>query len=257
MDGSGLKVIQGGKTPTLTIHIDGPYLPYDKFKAILEDFSVILKELDKEISGKDTPSVEWAITSVSGGSIHLTIEGNPVDEETDPDMPLEVITTFEKGIESLRLGDLYPEGFSSRALKSTKNFATAISPDKLAEISFSSNDWRFDVSPSMSASVDELVNDFYKYHGSIEGRLVSISVVKNINFCIRTTAQKKLIKCSFKREMLEEAKQYIDKRVYVYGLIRQIYHGDKLSVQVETIRPLPMDEEVRSTQDLLRDLRRG
>jgi hypothetical protein len=131
MDGSGIKVVHGGKAPTLTIHIDGPYLPYEKFKSILEDFSIVLKELDKEISGKDTPSVEWAITSVSGGSIHLTIEGNPVDEETDPDIPFEVITTFERGIESIRLGDLYPEGFSSKALKSARNFATVISPDDL------------------------------------------------------------------------------------------------------------------------------
>jgi hypothetical protein len=53
------------------------------------------------------------------------------------------------------------------------------------------------------------------------------------------------------REMLEEAKQYLDKRVYVYGLIRQVYHGDKLSVQVEKIEPLPMDGEVRTAQDLL------
>jgi hypothetical protein len=48
--------------------------------------------------------------------------------------------------------------------------------------------------------------------------------------------------------MLEEAKQYLDKRVYVYGLITgRFITAINVSVQVEKIERLPMDGEVRTS----------
>jgi hypothetical protein len=239
----------------LTLSIDGPYFPLEKFREAIDHFAVVLREVDKETSSEDCPTLDWSILSVSEGSLHLTAEAIVISDDISPERPYQVVATIKKGFNAIQEKVEYPEGFSSEALKRIKKLANIIHPDDIAEISISGEGWYRLITPKMVAAIDEITSQTYKYYGSVEGKLVSISVAQRGVFGIRSPFQEKIIKCFFDRKFLPIAKESLDKRVYVYGLIRQEFHGNKLNVIVEEIKNLPEENKVSRAEDLLQVLR--
>ncbi|MDX2272715.1 MAG: hypothetical protein NW237_12350 [Cyanobacteriota bacterium] len=250
-----LRLVQSDNSARLTINVDGPYLPLDKFRAALNYFSQILVDVDKETSENGSPTIEWAITDVRNGSLHLTVEANVLSEDIELKRPSDVISIFKKGIQSIQDQGIRPEGFSNKSIKAAKQFANILDPDNIAEIGFRSNGTEVKIQPQLFANATQIISNHYKYFGSVEGTLVSISVAKRRQFGIRVSSQNKIIKCFFQHDMQEEAKNYLEKRVYVYGLIRQLLHGDKVNVEVQEIKRLPDWSEAVSAEALLRMIR--
>ncbi|NJM00444.1 MAG: hypothetical protein HC924_17415 [Synechococcaceae cyanobacterium SM2_3_2] len=240
---------------SLTIDVDGPYLPFDKFRKVLTYFSDILSDIDQETSPNGEPTLEWAITDVRNGSLHLTIEANPRQETIEPERPSQVISLLKQGFQSLQEHPIYPEGFSSRAIKATTQFASILNPNEIAEISFRTNGSTIKLHPQTLANASQLITSYYKYYGSIEGTLVSISVAKRRQLGVRIPSQSKSVQCFFRPEQLEQAKDYLDKRVYVFGVIRQRLHGEKSSIQVQEIKRLTDWDEAIPAQTLLQRIR--
>lgn len=239
----------------LTIDIDGPYFPVEKFQKALGHFLTILSELDRGMSSTGDPVIEWSISSVKSESLHLTAEANLVSDDIELSRPSEVILTFARGMEFLQERPERPPLFSNTTLKSAKAFSDMIDPENFAEIEFSAGSWRMQITRSISANVDELIEDFYKFYGSIEGTLVSISLANKQSFGIRDFLEKRVVKCYFPDHLFEAARNALGKRVYVFGIIRQRTHGQKINIQVAELKVLPNYNELLSLNEISRNIR--
>jgi len=240
--------------------IQGPYFPLIKFRKVLDSFIDLLTEVDQETSENGDLTIEWEISSIRAGSIYMTAVANPVNQEIHQSRPSQVISTFTQGIDQLLEVPLTPTGFSEAALKYTKTFGEIINPNDFAEIRFGSNGWNKSIAPRLAGNIDEITKTTQTFYGSIEGVLVSISVAARPRLGIRSSTEGGIIKCFFKDEMLEIAKEALGRRVYAFGLIRQHPHGSKISIQVDDIsnfRILPLAEEMPSVSEILAKLRHG
>jgi hypothetical protein len=239
----------------LTIDIDGPYFPLEKFQKALENFQTILSELDRSISGTGKPGVEWSISSISSASIHLTAEANLISDEIERNRPALVISTFVRGLELLQERPERPVLFTNKALISARAFSEMLDPDNFAEIEFRADPGRIQVTTSISSHVDEIIKDFHTSYGSIEGQLVSISLANQQSLGIRDFIDNKIIKCYFPDSLFETARNALGKRIYVFGIIRQRTHGPKVNIKVAELKVLPDPSEMPSVMDIFRNLR--
>jgi hypothetical protein len=240
---------------TLTLRIEGPYFPLVKFRKALDSFMDLLTEIDKETSNNGGITIEWAIESIKSGSIYITAVANPVSEEIHQQRPVQVVEILAQGIDQLQEAPVVPSGFSEAALKHAKMFGDLINPDDFAEIQFNSNGWAKNIAPRIAGNIDEITKTTQKYYGSIEGILVSISVAGRQTLGIRNSIEGKTIRCYFKDDLFETAKEALGRRVYVFGLIRQRVHGPKINIQVDELRILPSPEELPSVSEILAKLR--
>ena len=227
----------------LTININGPYFPLKKFQQILDSFSTVLSEIDKEISETGNVGVEWSISEVRQGSIYLTAEVSIIKEDVELDRPQEIIKAFQSGLEVIKEHPIRPKYFNDISLKKAKIFSELIDPNDFAEIGFSTKIWRFNVTKNIAVNIDEIIKTFHQYYGAIEGKLVSISIRKGQRIGIRSMVENKTITCFFPDELFETARNALGKRVYVFGLIQQHLHGEKINIQVQEIKLLPEPSE--------------
>ncbi|WGV27014.1 OB-fold nucleic acid binding domain-containing protein [Halotia branconii] len=239
----------------LTIDIDGPYFPLEKFQKVIENFQGILSELDRTISGTGKPGIEWSISSISSASIHLTAEANLISDEIEHNRASQIITTFVRGLEILQEKPERPTLFNNRALSNARAFSEMLDPENFAEIEFRSDFGRIQVTSSISSHVDEIIQDYHTSYGSIEGQLVSISLANQQSLGIRDFLDNKIIRCYFPDHIFEIAKDALGKRVYVFGKIRQRTHGPKVNITVEELKVLPDSSELPSLMDIFHNIR--
>jgi hypothetical protein len=239
----------------LTLKVDGPYFPMEKFQKLLQSFSTILTEIDREISDTGQVGVEWAITEVQQGSISITAEANIIDDQVEIERNQKIIDVFIDGLELIKQTPQHPLYFTTKALYNLKVFSELIDPNDFAEIKFSTENWRFNVTKNLAANIDEITKTFYSIYGSIEGQLVSISIANRQNMGIRSLTDDKIIKCFFPEELFEQAREALGKRVYVFGLIRQYLHGEKINIQVQELKVFPEKSASSSLSNIVNSIR--
>lgn len=254
-EGKSISMIESGDNATLTMSIEGPHFPLAKFRKALDSFIDLLVEVDKETSDSGELTVEWSISSISSGSIHITALARPVDRDLHAQRPDEVIETVTQGLDLLQEAPIIPKGFSESALKHSKTFSAILNPDDFAEIRFKSKGWSKSVAPKLAGNVDEITKTTQKFYGSIEGILVSISVAGKQSLGIRSSIEGKTVRCYFDDNLFEAAKDALGQRVYVFGLIRQRVHGPKINIQVDELRVLPSADKLPTVSEILAKLR--
>jgi hypothetical protein len=246
----------GIKDNKLTIRIDGPYFPFEKFLKAISTFNSILREIDKETSEDGNPTITWSIQSVNEGSLVLTAQGNPRVEGVNFDRAFEVIDCFAGGLDSLRKTSDRPSGFSSAAMKHVETFAKLVSPNDFAELDFFSDGWKFNKMGEVAANLIQEPIESYKFCGSIVGKMVSLNNEKQTRFGVRIVEQRKTVNCFLDdEELFKTALEAIESRqpTYIYGEIRQIWNGLKVNIKASEIKLLP--EENPSSTDVLNRMR--
>ncbi|MBW4680669.1 MAG: hypothetical protein KME19_11205 [Microcoleus vaginatus WJT46-NPBG5] len=243
------ELVQPGEHTSLTVDIDGPLLSFDKFRKAQEELATILCEVEQNLAESQRPSVSWVVSSVSSGSVHLTVKGIPKDE-TAVVQVAEVVRAVESGIATLEERPERPPFFSDRALESAKALASLVDKDILM-IQVSVNSHKVNLTKHLVANVDELIGAKYKSFGSIEGLLKAIDLSRKPLFRIYDLITNKSIKCYFPSNFIDQIKDALGKRVAVYGLICSREDGQKVSIEVEEMEVFPSEQELPSIEDIL------
>ena len=244
------KLVQSEERPTsLTVDIDGSLLPFDKFRKAQDELANILHEVDQSLGEKKRPSVNWVVSSVTSGSVHLTIEGVATNRVARAAIA-EVVTTVETGIATLEEYPKRPPFFSDRALESAKRLAKLIGKDILT-IQVGTNSKRVNLTQHLVANVDELIGANYTSFGSVEGVLDAIDLHRKPLFKIYDLLTDKGVKCHFMPSIMDEIKNALGKRVSVYGLIRSREDGQKVSVEVEDMEIFPSETQLPSIEEII------
>lgn len=91
----------------------------------------------------------------------------------------------------------------------------------------------------------------YTSYGSIEGYLVSLGD----GIGIRDFVSKKVISCDFPDELFKQAEGLINKKVYIFGIIRKYFHGDIIEILAEELKALPLPSQESTLESILERLR--
>lgn len=245
----------------LTIKVDGPDFPVEDFIKILKDFLSILQDIDRETSDTGEPTLYWSIQDIKPNCISTTIESRPKSNEISIERSYDVNSIFASGFESFRLSSEIPYGFTPKIVQKTRELVELINPDTFAQISFVANGWgSFDISKISNNLIKE-PQQTYKYHGSVEGKLITLNNEKRARFGLRDRLTSTVIKCFIDESnsiLFQKSLQAITQRenVYVYGEIRQDLNGNKKNITAADIKILPSDEESISPLDALEQLAR-
>jgi hypothetical protein len=241
---------------TVTIRIDGPAFPHNKFIRVVKALFSLLEEIDKGTSKDGITTLNWNVEAITKGSLCLKAKSTPTNGMVPFSRGKDVVAILGSGLELLRHDSAPPYGFSSRAMRDAKVFIEELDPDDIAHIDLSSKDWNFHFFHEIAKNLLEIPIQTYKFWGSVEGKLVNLDAEKKIKFGIRSQLQPNLIKVLVgdDEELYQKAINAMRKRVYVYGEIRQRFRGEKINIKAREIKVFPNDNEVPTSNDILKML---
>jgi hypothetical protein len=242
---------------SLTLDIEGSQLSFDKFLKAQEYLSKLLHEVDRAvreatptaIADQKRPTIDWIISQVSGGSVHLTLEGM-TKEEVKPSHITQVLQIVETGISTIVNYPERPHFFSDRALENVKFLAKLVEKDVFM-IQLSVNSQRVTLNEHLIANVDEIIGGKYRSFGSVEGILKAIDLSRQPVFRVYDLLTNKSVRCYFNSDTLDIIKDALEKRVSVSGWINSREDGEKISIQVEEIDIFPSEDELPTIEEMI------
>jgi hypothetical protein len=234
----------------LTMRINDKMLPLDKVYEAQKHLANILHEIDKSVSGRKRSSIAWIVTDARSGSYSVTVEGLASNTQvTDRDIAKN-IEDLKNGLSLLRQEAIRPPYFSDTLLKSAKALATLSKPDSSVDL-VSEAFGEVSLSRELALNIEKIIGAIYKSYGSVEGILNVIDLREQPIFKITDPITFETIECSFSREDLDTAKEALEKRVYVYGLISSREDGTRVKISVDEIEIFPLEETLPSISEII------
>lgn len=234
---------------TLTLRLQGAseYIPFDSFLEASQNSLEMLRDLDTTISGKYGPTLRWFISNLELGSATVTITAESSLE--DVDFGPQVVKAFVDGLEHIEKEASLPAYFSDDTLESAKRLVRILDSD-VARISVSSETKLTVITQHVAANVNQIIGAQFDALGSVEGPLEMVTLRGQPYFNVYDAITGRAVRCHFSREMLQEVKDALGRRVVVSGRVRSNPSGEPVSVRVEELRLLRAEEELPKTADI-------
>jgi hypothetical protein len=209
---------------------------------------------DGDTAGSD---FHWYFTELAVGSLHTVGVGEliqavvPRVKQKTAERRMEAICT--RGLRRLNAGAEIPPGFTGQSLTALHKMG-AVFGDSVTAIRVSTPQFRrpIRITSRFAANVAKLVGKGLTELGSVEGRLVMVSLARGCAFNVSDEVTGSSVVCRVEEQRLEEVKQALGRRVSVSGEVT--YHrssGEPTEISpVDTIRLLdettpPKLEEIR------------
>ena len=236
---------------SLTLDIEGSKWSFDKCIKAQKQLATLLHEVDRTVAEQKRPAVDWVISQVQGGSIHLTLEAIPNDK-VQPRQIAEVIKVVEAGMTNIVKMPERPRYFSDKALDSAKNLAKLVDKDAF-RIQLGINSNRIALNQHIVANVDEIIGGKYKSFGTVEGILKAIDLSRNPLFRVYDLLTNKSVRCYFDNQStsMDMIKKSLEQRVAISGLITSREDGEKISINVEEIEIFPQEDELPTITEMI------
>lgn len=236
----------------LILEIEGQFLTTEKFLRGIRAFFGILDDVTKNIC-ENEQHICWSVQVESGSNL-VCIKPKP---GSSTQLVQRITDTVHKGIKSIEDQCEEPEYFSLQAIKQLQDLGNITNTDGGEEISI--RVWHkhtpIAITRKTSAHVVELLKEGTKDHGSVEGRLQTISERGGFRFVIYEPVWDKSIICYVDDELFSEVLKNFGKRVEVFGIINYRRDGTPTSIKVERVVPFPKTDDIpdfRSVRGILR-----
>lgn len=230
--------------PKIAINIDGEKISYTKFLSIQSDFFEILKEVGHEFFDAQK-TFSWTVLGASMNSPYkCEIVANPLRKAATAEDAHGLIETFNYGLKSIDEKAEWPPFFTEKSVKKLKKIGDAIDGKNLMDVFFAGTifgrPWEKKFSGSnIAANASKLLEAKYEGYDSVEGKLLAIDLHNKTAFRLYTDEDESSLLCTFSPELKQDAIDAIEKRVYVYGLVRERENGKKVSMKVREIEQMP------------------
>lgn len=236
----------------LTLELDGSEITPEKFQKSVRAFFGVVDEVTRSVC-EGRPAVKWRV--------QVKRASNLIGVAPVPGFPLEVIGTIaiavQEGIAALEREDVRPKHFSDAAIRYARNLGVVIGTDPRDDtrIRLWARKHALVVSHHTVANAAALLTGQFEDHGSIDGRLQTVSERGAIRIVVYETLGDRGVPCFIDAAQLPEAISSFGKRVEVYGIVRYRNDGTAVSIKVEEIVPFPPPDEIpdfRSVRGILR-----
>jgi hypothetical protein len=232
----------------VTMSMPEKSIPIDKVWAAQKHLATILHEVDKSANQKR--SINWVVTDAASGSYSVTVEGLPSAEFIQSALIVKTISYVKDGLKLLAQEAIRPPHFTDIALKSIRCLSKLAPPDRPINL-FNTKYGEVVVSRDVGLNIDKIIGAIYKSYGSIEGALNVIDMRDRPIFKITDPLTFDTIECCFESSMLDRAKEYLEKRVYVYGLVASREDGTKVRINVDELDLLRAEDTLPTIDEMI------
>ena len=219
------------------------------FLDTVESAFKILLDYDKAISGEPKGSTDWVITNVSTGS--LCIETEPRSRIENKNYGPKVASNFIKGWDEIKKG-VTPAYLSSQGMREAKKLAKIVGREGMNGLLISGLSDRAEITPDVSKSIGQLLKVKHRSIGSVEGKLMTISVQGGSRFVIYHSRTGKAINCNIPIDKLASMvkTEMLGRGVIASGTVQSNIKGEPLEVDAESIRIIRGKEELPSIESM-------
>ncbi len=219
-------------------------IPFGTFVTVVHNSFDILTELDSAVSSEPRGSLEWFVSSISLGSLTVTIKSK--SKFKDRDYSSKVAEVFVDGLAHIQKERTTPPYFSDYGLRKAQNVAKALRRNGAEAIKV------VDIERKASAVIKaDVANDLnrlicirYQEVSSVEGRLDMCSVHGAPRFTIYHSVTQRSVRCRFPDKLLDVIKEGLARRVIVSGMVYLNYVHEPVKVDVENVTILPLEERL-------------
>ena len=238
----------------LTLELDGDGVTPERFQRAVRAFLGIVAEVTKNVCD-DRTSVRWRVKVKSGSNLIGVVPGPGFS----PGLLRFIATAVHDGVIASEKNAALPPSFGEGAIRHLRDLSELSSRD--AEGDLRIRLWAdrrpIRVTPQTATSTDRSAAGHFEDHGSIEGRLQTVSERGAMRFVVYEALTDKAVNCFIEPAQVDEAMQNFGKRVEVYGLVKYRADGSPISIRVESISAFADPGQLpdfRSVYGILRQL---
>jgi|SRR5665213_2301226 len=225
----------------LTLKIEGPRnrVPAAALASVLTETLSILGDLQ----GAHAPghTLTWYVTGLSIGSAQAVLTAEDISDDA-----LAVGREFVTALRVVEAGDLLPEYFSSKSLRSLTKLAR---PFGTPGVEYLEASVRSDDTVVTARATSKITENLVKLQaarsralGSITGTLDTISTRGPNKFQLLDPVSRRPVSCRFSDEQLDDIKDALRRRVVVSGIVVRNSSGQPLRVEDAEFSVLPDSE---------------
>lgn len=229
---------------SFSVDVEGPRVTLKRLTKTADSALDLLNAVDSDISGRRGGGLEWVVSELSGGSVHLGATPELKSEDVDPKTADRVLDAVGDGLRTIQKSATRPAHFSDRALTRARQLTQALDEEGVNRVRVRSNGRQVEVTQRLAANVDDLLGGKVQSIGSVEGRLETVALHGRSYFNVYDAVTGGAVKCYFSGEMLEEVKDALGRRVVVSGTIWSDRSGDVQSVKAKDLEILPREEDL-------------
>lgn len=219
------------------------------FLDTVESAFKILLDYDKAISGEPKGSTEWVITNVSTGS--LCIETEPRSKIENRNYGPKVASSFINGWSEIRKG-VTPAYLSSQGMRRAKKLSMIVGREGMKGLLISGPTEIAEITPDISKYIGKLLKVKHSSIGSVDGKLMTISIQGGSRFVIYHSRTGKAVNCNISIDKLASMikTEMLGRRVIASGMVNSNIKGEPLEVDAKSIRIIRKKEELPSIESL-------
>lgn len=209
----------------------------------------ILSDLDSAISGKRKPTLDWVVTGLEAGSVCVLADS--VSKHEDIDIGPQVVENCVRGLRQIEIEGTTPPYFLESTMNHTTKLLGLIGKGGTTGLEiYTPEVGPVELSAKSSVNAANLLPSRYSSIGSVEGRVEMISIHGESRFVVYLSINRKAVTCKIPPDRIQEAKQFLGKRVNVNGTIHYNYVGEPVRLDVEDIRVMKEDSELPTSKQL-------
>jgi hypothetical protein len=223
---------------TIELRVEGSHgeITLRRFLGMMGEALAVLRDLDSAIAADPRGSLEWYVTNLHASDLTATIEQRPKPGKMGDHGSL-VASTFVRGLDTLQHEATQPPYMSESGLKAIGKLSSNIGVNGAtgfravavgAQVSAR-------VDREAGANVRRVLAPRFKARGSVTGKLEMIQVHRGRTFNIYGSRNHRAVRCSFREDLLEDAKAFLGDLVIASGIVHRNARGDALRLDVETI----------------------
>lgn len=231
----------------LTLELDGGDVTPERFQKAVRAFFGMLNEITRAVC-EGSAQVQWRVQVKSGSNL---VGVNP-----QPGFPSAVVGNIAKilhrGLAGLEHDGLEPRNFSEAAIRHARDLGDVMSGavrDNLTVRIWERHN-SIALTTRLAKATERYLTEAFEDHGSIDGKLQTLSERGAMRFVVYDTLTDRGIPCFIEPEQLAVAMQHFRARVEVYGIIRYRADGLPMNIRVEDIVPFPARSNIPSFRDM-------
>ena len=212
-----------------------------------------LREVGRDVAGRvGRDAVRYVITEAKGGSLTLGVRPQAAKKNVPAAMIPRIATTVTAGIRSLDRSAKRPRHFSDVALLKLRSLARLVDSETPQVKIGNGTGSEITLSARLMANVETVLAPELTSIGTVEGRLEGLIIHGKPRFLIFDPLTGRQVSCYFSGRIdWESVLRLFGKRVAATGIIKSRRSGEKVSIQVTQLQPLPPDEELPSSAEVL------
>lgn len=211
-----------GKRITIELrgmHEDDEHVLLDEFASELVAISNALKNIEKIVTKKSKPTINYRVVDLSHSSpAKILLEAQPIDPEVD--YSDEVVDKFYNGLDSISKKGQAPADFDYHTLEAFKSIGKKVKKT-ISRLVVSTNGHSCNIAEDFQSKVQVIQGPDEEIKGSISGKVEYINLHGRANvFNIYPSVGPSKIKCNFPKRLLNLAVSSVNKYVTVLGKIK-------------------------------------